>query len=225
MTRKPGLVILLLTLLLSEAAAQTTFRGMVIDSVTVDALPGVHVKIKNSAKGTITDAQGVFVIQAQRTDTLLLTLVGYHTLEIPLLLEEDAMILRLRENVTMLKGITISSTRLQANTVTRTARVNVPKPLANASPVTSPFDYFSRWQREHRKLQRLIRENDRTITYLRVVSDQEIRESMMEQFELTENRYYDLLAQFNEQSGDLKYSRDPEEIVSALKSFLKQATR
>lgn len=205
------------------AFSQKTYRGIVVDSVAVSALPGVHVKLKNAARGVITDGKGMFTIAASPTDTLLFTLVGYHTLELPLLLEEDALIIRLGEHITFLKEITVQSTRLLENTITRSTRTYVPKPISDASAATSPFDYFSRWQRERRKLVKLVEENNRTLVYLQVVSDQEIRESLMDEFELTEREYYDRLVTFNAQSGDLRYATDPDEIVRALKSFLKKS--
>jgi hypothetical protein len=60
---------------------------------------------------------------------------------------------------------------------------------------------------------------------LQVVSDQETREELMEEYGLNENQYYDLLARFNQQSGDLQYSIDPVEIKKSLKSFLSKMVR
>jgi hypothetical protein len=218
------LLFLFFLFILLEGESQILFKGMVVDSITVESLPGVHVKLKNGTHGVITDPQGIFTIKAKQTDTLVITLIGYQALELPLLLEEDVLIIRLREHVKMLREVTIQSTRLQANTVTRTTRTP-PKPISSATPYSSPFDYFSKWQREKRKLLKLIRENDRTITYLQVVSDQEIREDLMERFELSEEQYYRLLAKFNEQSNHIQYETNPEKVVQALKSFLENQLR
>jgi hypothetical protein len=201
--------------------SQTLYRGIVVDSAAVTALPGVHVKIKNSSRGVITNKNGVFVIEARSTDTLLFTSVAYKTLELPLLFEETALFIRLSEQVNILKEITIKATRLEASNIVRSQRT-LPRPMSKAEGVFSPIDYFSKWQKEKRKLYKLIKENDRTFTYLQVVSDQEVRETLMEEFSLTENQYYELLAKFNQQSATIQYSTNPDEIVKSLKEFLKK---
>jgi len=213
----------LLTLTIGSYA-QTIYRGIVVDSASVFALQDVHVKIKNSARGVTTGEHGIFLIQALPTDTLLFTRVGYILFELPLLFEETALFVRLSEQVNILKEITINATHLNPSTITRSPR-KLPTPMSGAEGVFSPFDYFSKWQKEKRKLLRFIQESDRTITYLQVVSDQETREELMEEYALNESQYYDLLAKFNQQSGDLQYSIDPGEIKKSLKSFLSKMVR
>jgi hypothetical protein len=196
---------------------------MIVDSVSFSALPGFHVTVKNSVRGTATNTQGFFSIAALPTDTLVFSLVGYTSLEVPLLFEEDGFLIRLREHVSVLPGIVIKGTRLSPNEIIRTPRV-LPRPMSAAEAFTSPFDYFSKWQREKRKLLKLIQENDRTITYLQVVNDQELREWIMEEYNLTEEKYYELLTKFNQQSASVLYSTNPEEISRSLKSFFAKHT-
>ena len=200
------------------------YRGIVVDSASVAALRDVHVKIKNSARGVTTDLNGVFLIEAAPTDTLVFTRVGYVYFELPLLFEETALFIRLTEHVTVLEEITISASRINPSTITRSPR-KAPRPMSVAEGVFSPIDYFSKWQKEKRKLLKYTQEKDRTIIYLQVVSDQETRESLMEEFELTEEQYYDLLTKFNKQSGTLQYSTSSEEIKKSLKGFLTKMVR
>jgi len=219
-----NLILLFLFLLGSIVGyGQTLYRGIVVDSASVTELSDVHVKIKNSARGVTTTSKGIFLIDASPTDTLLFTRVGYTYFELPLLFEETALFIRLSEQVNLLKEITIRANRLQPSTITRSART-LPRPMSAEVGFFSPIDYFSRWQKEKRRLLKLIQENDRTITYLQVVSDQEIRELLMEEFSLTENQYYDLLAKFNQQSGAVQYSTNPDEIITSLKNFLKKSS-
>lgn len=213
-----------LQLLAIGGYGQTIYRGIVVDSATVTVLGDVHVKIKNSARGVTTNEHGIFSIEAHSTDTLLFTRVGYVYFELPLLFEETALFVRLSEQVNVLKEITISATRLNPSTITRSPR-KLPTPMSGAAGIFSPIDYFSRWQKEKRKLLKFIQESDRTITYLQVVSDQETRELFMEEYELNEEQYYDLLAKFNQQSGNIQYSTDPNEIKTSLKSFLSKMVR
>lgn len=207
-----------------HSRGQTIIRGIVVDSVTFTALSGVHVTVKNSIQGTSTNSQGFFSITAQLTDTLFFSLVGYSSVEIPLLFEEDGFLIRLHEKSVVLPEIIIKGTRLSPNDIIRTPRV-LPKPMSAGEGIFSPIDYFSKWQREKRKLLKLIQENDRTITYLQVVNDQEVRETIMEEHSLTEHAYYELLVKFNQQSSNVLYSTNPQEIITSLKTFFARNVR
>jgi hypothetical protein len=207
-----------------HSRGQNIIRGIVVDSVSFTALSGVHVTVKNSIQGTSTNSQGFFSIPAQPTDTLLFSLVGYSSVDIPLLFEEDGFLIRLHEKSNVLPEIIIKGTRLSPNDIIRTPRV-LPKPMSAGEGVFSPIDYFSKWQREKRKLLKLIQENDRTITYLQVVNDQEVRETIMEEHSLTEQAYYELLVKFNQQSSNVLYSTNPQEIITSLKTFFTRNVR
>lgn len=203
---------------IGSASAQKTTRGIVVDSVTLKALQGVHVRIKHSEQGTVTNSLGVFTLTTSHMDTLVLSLVGYNTLELPLFFEEEDILIRLNERIRMLKEITIKGTRLYDDEIVRTPSTK-PRALSKADAFSSPWTYLSRGEREKRKVVRLINENDRIKTYIQVIHDVEIRESIMETHELTEVDYYNTLARFNQQSGDILYSTDPYLIENALRSF------
>lgn len=216
--------IIILFISVSGGISQISYHGIVADSTSLEVISGVHVKVKNSKQGTVTNQQGRFSITASSFDTLVFSFIGYKVLELPLVFEEETLLIRLREKVNLLKEITITASRLTDNLIIRSARVR-PKVLSEAEGIFSPIDYYSRWQIEKRKLLKMIEEGDRTITYLQVVSDQLIREELMEEFGLTEKQYYDLLARFNQQSGSVQYATDPDMIYVALKSFLEKSLR
>ena len=100
------------TLLSISAFAQRKTHGIVVDSLTLVPLQGVHVKVNGSGRGTVTDAKGEFYIAAERVDTLTLSRIGYVDLTIPLFFEEEDILIRMKERVRILKEITISGTRL-----------------------------------------------------------------------------------------------------------------
>ena len=57
-----------------------------IDGTVRDAqgpLPGASILIKNSSKGTTSDAQGKFSLEADRKDVLVISMIGYQTKEVP----------------------------------------------------------------------------------------------------------------------------------------------
>jgi hypothetical protein len=211
---------LLLIIAFSGSAQQVT-RGIVMDSVTLKALVGVHVRIKNTDRGAVTNSSGVFNIATKPTDTLVLSLIGYNSLELSLLFEEEDILIRLGERIRMLKEITIRGTRLSESNIVRTPRT-VPRKMSVADGFSSPWEYFSRGQREKRKVVKLINENDRIRTYIQVINDQEVREGIMDAHGLSEVDYYNTLAKFNQQSSDVLYSTDEYVILNSLKSFFRR---
>ena len=221
--QKVYFTILVLTLSFSSVAQKIT-HGIVVDSASLTTLQGVHVKIKNSDRGTATNIKGEFFITTKPTDTLLLSRVGYLDLEVPLLFEEEDILIRLKERVRMLKEITITSTRLSPSEVVRTTRT-MPRKMSTADAFSSPWDYFTKGEKDKRKATKLINENNRIKTYVEVIHDQLLREDIMHELELSETQYFSTLAEFNKQSQGLLYSTDKNEIISSLKSFFMQRYR
>lgn len=60
-----------------------SISGIVTDSVTIVGLPGVSVIVKGTQRGTTTDAEGRFAIQAGASEVLTFSFVGYNLKEIP----------------------------------------------------------------------------------------------------------------------------------------------
>lgn len=214
----------LILMLASSAAAQKTTHGIVVDSASLTALQGVHVKVKNSDRGTSTNSKGEFFIATRPTDTLLLSRVGYVDLTLPLLFEEEDVLIRLKERVRVLKEITIRATRLNTSEIVRATRT-MPRKMSTADAFSSPWDYFTRGEKDKRKATKLINENNRIRTYVEVIHDQLIREDIMDELNLSETEYYATLAEFNKQSQGVLYSTDRNEIISSLKLFFRQRSR
>jgi iron complex outermembrane receptor protein len=68
-------------LILSSAAlfAQSPVKGKITDSKTGAPVSGASVKVKSTKKGTTTNEEGVFTVQASATDVLEISFVGYKT--------------------------------------------------------------------------------------------------------------------------------------------------
>lgn len=71
--------LLLLSLFISTLAlyAQKTVSGKIVDNKTGTPLAGASVKVKGTKKGTSTGADGSFTIQANSSNTLEISLIGY----------------------------------------------------------------------------------------------------------------------------------------------------
>jgi hypothetical protein len=199
-------------------SAQTIYRGIVVDSASLVNLPGVHISIKHTSKGVASNTSGGFLISAKPVDTLVFSAIGYHTLELPLMFEEDALFIMLRENVTLLNAVTIQSYRLYPNQIEDRTKVT-PRTMSKIQMFESPFDYFWKLEREKRKLTRVIEENNRTQTFRQVITDPDVKEIMMEDHHINEETYYSLIEQFNIQHPAVHYFTDPDAIMEALHGF------
>lgn len=205
----------------SVKSQTVTVRGIVVDSLSLVSLPDISIKIKGSNKGTFTTVSGSFYIEALSTDTLVFSSVGYKKLEYPLFDNEDEVLIRLCEDYTLLKEVT--TTALRPETVTQKERKIVTPSLAEG--IFSPFTYFSKTEKEKRKLIKLRAENKKIKTYVEIVNDPFLRDEIMERFSMTEKNYYETLAKFNQQNRQAAYLTNPEEIKRLLFSFFKRNIR
>jgi len=74
--RISALVLFLLLSITSIAQAQSQVNGTVVDEKG-QTMPGVSVKVKSTANGTVTDINGKFSINADKGATLVFTFLGY----------------------------------------------------------------------------------------------------------------------------------------------------
>lgn len=184
-------------------------------------LPGVHISVKSSTRGVATNASGGFLVTARPIDTLVFSAVGYHSLELPLMFEEDALFIMLRENKILLQEVTVRSKRLYPNKIEDHTKV-APCTLSKVQMFESPFDYFWKLEREKRKLTRVIEENNRTQTFRQVITDPDVKAIMMEDHHIDEGTYYNLIEQFNIKHPAVHYFTDPDAIMEALHGFFEK---
>jgi hypothetical protein len=213
----------------SSAKAQNAISGIVVDSLSLSALSGAHVKVKNSSNITASKKDGSFLIMAADFDTLVFTLVGYHDFEYPLFGPEADILIRMKEDVVMLKEVTVTALPEVApkgkyqvsdgSSYTKSPTPNL------ATGIMSPITYLSKAEKEKRKLIKLRAENRKIKTYVEVVNDREFREDVMMAFSLEEKEYYDLLAKFNKSNREAAYLNNPDEIKKRLFTFIKYNLR
>ncbi len=70
---------LVLTLLFVVCAQAQRISGRVIDAETTESLPGATIAIQGATRGTISDGDGNFTLQAMPGDNLIISFVGYAT--------------------------------------------------------------------------------------------------------------------------------------------------
>lgn len=61
---------------------QSAITGIVTDSDSKEALPGVAVTVKGTTRGVVTDLDGAYTIEAQSGETLVFSFIGYITEEV-----------------------------------------------------------------------------------------------------------------------------------------------
>jgi hypothetical protein len=213
--RKHNIRVAMLGLLLCffyEGNCQNLFRGIIVDSATFAPLPNVNIKLKNTLRGTITDTKGNFSIMATENDTLIISLVGYRTLEFSLI-DYEAGLIRLTEYTTVLKPIDVYHTPLYENPYDgmfdENARLRKKVPF-----------YYSKARKDKVKAARWREESLAVQTYVDlVINNPDTKTGLMRKYSLTEKQYYDLLTRFNEQHYKVMYYLTSGELMSLLNRF------
>lgn len=201
-------VIGLMLILCTASHAQKFIRGMVVDSTTLNPLPFATVKVKSSNTGAVSDDFGYFAIKANLFDTLIISSVGYITSEFAIKKFDEHIVIKLPETAAMLKPVTVYD-RIVLRGVTR-----LPKQSRWVNPtnrqeygsiqtfgpgytVKGALSYFSKSEKEKRRLKVTTVDNTKARTYIELVNSPEVKDSLMTKYTLTEPEYYDILAKFN----------------------------
>jgi hypothetical protein len=225
-----SLVILASTLSVA-ALAQKTLKGIVVDSITLNALPNVSVKLKGTLYGTITNGNGVFTIKVKETDTLVFSSVGYGRIELPVYFGDDVMFVRLTQQVIMLREVVITGRPEAAKKELPSLKLRTKAlPWGGAMPNSGGgaavnLDYFSKREREKRKLAKLNEELSRTQTYVEIVTNREVQQELMDRFSISDSTYYKILTRFNEQHQEVTHSGNQGNILTSLFSFFEAEVR
>src|SRR5690606_19631944 len=82
LSKNPAWLLALNLLLASSVFAQQTVTGVVKSLDDEELLPGVSVLVKGTQRGTITDLDGLFSLDASQGETLVFSFVGYNSKEV-----------------------------------------------------------------------------------------------------------------------------------------------
>lgn len=214
----------LLLVLVLDAFAQKNTRVVVVDSISFEALPAVFVRVKNTNTSFLVELTGIFTLKTKPTDTLVISHIGYYEAIVPLIFEEDALMVRMRPKITLLDEAVITSRKLYPNEL-NPRRSSPPKTRTIMGSLADPWEYFNKKQKEKRKLVKLMQEHDRIKTFMEVITDPSIKEELMEDYSVEEAQYYDILVKFNQQKFPVIYSNDSEKIIEALHDFFERETQ
>jgi len=103
---KKMFVMIVAFLVSTIAFAQGTISGSVTDGSTGDPLPGASVLVKGTTNGVTADFDGNFTITANSGDVLVISYLGFQTLEVA---AKNGMAIELAPSTTQLEEIVLSS--------------------------------------------------------------------------------------------------------------------
>ena len=218
MDPKKIILFLILILMVRAGYSQKLIKGFVIDSASFAPLSYVNIKIKNSTRGTSTDEKGGFTLHTLKGDSLAFSLVGYNTEEFSTAELEETVIIRMAIHVKELDAITIIGKKEKP---VHALHIAPKSNLANYGPYGAGvnFAYFTKLEKEKRKLHKVQSEYERVKNYVAVVCSPEVRERICDEFSLTEDQYFQLLAKFNMTNKDARYDLTSEEWITVLRDF------
>ena len=90
--------------------AQSTITGTVIDSEVGTGLPGASVVVKGTSTGVSTDFNGTFSISAEAGSTLVISYIGYDTVEVSVSEGANLGTIELSPGENILSGVTVFGT-------------------------------------------------------------------------------------------------------------------
>lgn len=106
--RKTGVICIISFLLIALANAQTrNTTGVVVDGDSGEPLTGASITVKGSQQGCISDLNGKFTFHQALSEqqTLVVSYIGYQTIEIPV--QHKMMEIRLRPNMNQLDEVVV----------------------------------------------------------------------------------------------------------------------
>jgi hypothetical protein len=217
----PFIFLLLMVSFVCPAQKLVKVSGIIVDSVTLVALPHAHVQLKSSKQSWLGRSSGSFTLTAPVFDTLIFSCVGYKSIEYPVLLSDEDVLIRLAESYVLLPEVTTVGARLSQPKYEGRRPVVSPTPTL-AEGIFSPFTYLSKTEKEKRRLIKVREENVKIRTFVEVVNDPDLKKDMMNQFDITETEYYTLLAKFNKENKYAQYLDDENKIRDVITSFIKK---
>lgn len=121
--RLASVLLLMLLQTMTVMAQQHTVSGVVKD-VAGTGMPGVNIIVKGSTNGTTSDMDGKFSLQTSSDDVLVISFIGYQTIEVPVG-TQTTLSITLQEDVETLQEVVVVGYGVQDKKVVTGATVTV----------------------------------------------------------------------------------------------------
>jgi len=224
---------MLLGFAMNYLPAQPRFRlkVQVVDSLTQEPIPFVYISTSNRRQVSVTDEQGLFTIETYVGDTLHLSHVGYFNRRI-MVLSRLSLTVAMREQTTLMQPVVIYGRYkpFGADEWHKAPPSNLPGENAALRPgiqtfgasgtVQGPISYFSKGEKEKRKLKKMKAENEKTSVFRQAMSSEDMQERIKKLFNLSDEEYGKRIARFNQQYPDAAYSRTQKELEEMIVYFM-----
>ncbi|CAN5411771.1 hypothetical protein BH09BAC3_BH09BAC3_05000 [soil metagenome] len=222
-----GNILLVILLMMAPTAnCQKLIRGIVVDSLSLNNIPGVIVKIKGSQRAVVSDVNGIFLISIHPNDILAFSFLGYHAKEIPAQHDNNVMFVRMQEESIMLSEVVVSDYRyldkkIISPALSSTRAIKAKKGLQPSTQgagvsMAINFAYFTKEQKEKRKLMATLTKMKRITVYEAIIYEPNFMNDVMKKYSLDEKNFYELLAAFNQENNSLICSGRELDIIYAL---------
>jgi hypothetical protein len=241
MKMKLFLSLALVLFVLGKSVAQDgkrVLKGKVIDSISVESLPYVNIRIKNTDQGVSSNIQGQFELTVFPHDTLVFSFVGYYTRERVVPLVGDYLLVHMREEPKVLNPVNVySSIKLKGvpgapyNPYKLSFKDLNPNSQAYGVVPTFgpnlqlPLSFGSKESREFRKLQTDTEKKEKSKTYMELINDPATKQAILEKYPMSEKEYYDILVKFNQSKSSIITGMDAKEIMNVLLYFYRDQTK
>lgn len=205
---------------LTYSQQRALVKGIVIDSATFERLPYANVIVKNTSQGTSANVEGSFALNVALYDTLVFSMVGYNSFELPIY-NHEPLLIALSQLPKLLDNVTIRERTIEQyyESIFREEQIDITK-----SPKRAPF-YLTKSKKDKKYTKRFLEEVNRSRVYTElIVTDSTLRKSYMLKHKLTEVQYYTILREFNEKNYRFMYSLTMPELLSLLNSHFERRT-
>ncbi len=211
--------------------SQKIIKGMVIDSASLYPISDVNIVIRNTNHGTFTNDEGKFTLIISDNDTIDFTRVGYYSESLEARNIPTEFNLKMREKATVLRPVTLTSKieipklEIPKETIWKHPHIDVGNGIVNVfgPGVTIPF-YKIFKNKEKNKTRELLRDAERSKTYIAIITNPETKQNLMVKYNLSEKEYYDTLTTFNETNSDIMYALTEIELITFLDNFFLKNT-
>lgn len=206
------------------AHSQVKVSGTFLDSATFRPVSFVQIQVGTKSIN-IADEKGNFSVTCYLGDTLYFTRLGYKTSTRVATTEELNLIILLSDITLQLNSVTIFG-RYKPQGYNKWFENTMPKPYQNPNAaesfglgISGAISYFTKYERERRKLKKLKAENLATAVFRSLISSEEIKGHFMKHFELTEEQYYSKIEAFNAEFPESQYLKEKADIMDILTYF------
>jgi hypothetical protein len=108
--------------------SQLSLSGTVIDAEDNTPLAFASIGVLKKAKGTITNISGSFMLRLPadfRSDTLLISMMGYHSVKIPIAPGRGEMIIKMKPEPVILKEVEVASEKIKVEEIFKQIRSRI----------------------------------------------------------------------------------------------------